>query len=81
MNKRRYENNDDLYIELDDLKNELDLSKSILKEQRTDIKRFLLLLIENDIPIPEDLINKYINKARMSKPDIELPFNDDDYST
>lgn len=43
--------------------------------------RLLLLLIENDIPIPEDLINKYINKARMSKLDIELPFNINDYST
>lgn len=27
----------------------------------------------------EDLINKYINKARMSKPGIELPFNDNGY--
>lgn len=81
MNKRQYENNDDLYIELDDLKNELDLSKSISKGQRTDIKRLLLLLIENDIPIPEDLINKYIDKIRISKPDIELPFNVNDYST
>ena len=24
-------------------------------------KSFILLLIENDIPIPENLINKYIN--------------------
>lgn len=29
----------------------------------------------------EDLINKYINKARMSKPGIELPFNDNGYSS
>lgn len=29
----------------------------------------------------EDLINKYINKARMSKSDIELPFNDNGYSS
>ena len=28
-----------------------------------------------------DLINKYINKARTSKLDIELPFNVNDYST
>ena len=37
-------------------------------------KSFILLLIENDIPIPENLINKYINKAPKIKPVIELPF-------
>lgn len=64
----------DLYKELDYLKGELSLSESIVKEQRTDIKSFILLLIENDIPIPENLINKYINKAPKIKPVIELPF-------
>lgn len=29
----------------------------------------------------KDLINKYINKARMSKSDIELSFNDNGYSS
>ena len=37
-------------------------------------KSFILLLIENDIPIPENLINKYINKAPKIKPVIELLF-------
>lgn len=32
------------------------------------------------MPIPEDLISKYINKARISKINNKLPF-DDDYST
>lgn len=70
----RYKSNDDLYVELYELKNELDLSKSLLKEQRNDIKVLLLLLIENDIPIPEDLINKYINKAHKIKQNVKLPF-------
>lgn len=74
MSKHRYKNNDDFYIELYELKNELDLSKSLLKEQRNDIKVLLLLLIENDIPIPEDLINKYINKAHKIKQNVKLPF-------
>ena len=57
--------------------------KQIFKNHQKKHKSFrlLLLLIENDIPILEDLINKYINKARMSKLDIELPFNINDYST
>ena len=49
-------------------------------EQRTDIKRLIVLLIENDIPIPEDLINSYIQKTKEPKSmsqsvvDDELPF-------
>ena len=71
----------ELYDKIDYLKSELDIALFEAKHQRSDIKVLLLLLIENDIPIPEDLINKYINKARMSKLDIELPFNINDYST
>lgn len=74
MSKHRYKNNDDIYVTLYELKNELDLSKSLLKEQRNDIKALLLLLIENDIPIPENLINKYINKAHKIKQNVKLPF-------
>lgn len=74
MSKHRYKNNDDIYMELYELKNELDLSKSLLKEQRNDIKALLLLLIENDIPISENLINKYINKAHKIKQNVKLPF-------
>ena len=54
-------NKNELYEEINYLKSELDLAESTLKEQRADIKSFILLLIENDIPIPENLINKYIN--------------------
>lgn len=71
----------ELYEKIDYLKGELDIALFEAKHQRNDIKVLLLLLIENDIPIPEDLINKYINKARISKSNIKLPFNDDDYST
>ena len=67
-------NKNELYKELDYLKGELSLSESIVKEQRTYIKVLILSLIENDIPIPENLINKYINKAPKIKPVIELPF-------
>ena len=66
-------NKNELYEEINYLKSELDLAESTLKKQRTDIKSFILLLIENDIPIPENLINKYINKKSNDK-HIELPF-------
>lgn len=67
-------NKNELYEEINYLKSELDLAESTLKKQRADIKSFILLLIENDIPIPENLINKYVNKASKIKPIIELPF-------
>ena len=66
-------NKNELYEEINYLKSELDLAESTLKEQRADIKSFILLLIENDIPIPENLISKYINKKSNVK-HIELPF-------
>lgn len=70
----------ELYDKIDYLKSELDIALFEAKHQRSDIKVLLLLLIENDIPIPEDLINKYINKTHSSKINIKLPF-DDNYST
>ena len=63
----------ELYEKIDYLESELDIALFKAKHQKSDIKRFLLLLIENDIPIPDDLINKYINKA-LVKPAIKLPF-------
>ena len=66
-------NKNELYEEINYLKSELDLAESTLKEQRADIKVLILSLIENDIPIPENLISKYINKKSNDK-HIELPF-------
>lgn len=69
MNKQKYH---ELYEKIDYLESELDIAEFEIKHQRNDIKRFLLLLIENDIPIPEDLISKYIDKAPV-KPVTKLP--------
>ncbi|MDD5801930.1 MAG: hypothetical protein PUD31_05800 [Solobacterium sp.] len=63
----------ELYEKIDYLESELDIALFEVKHQRSDIKVLILILIENDIPIPEDLINKYINKA-LVKPAIKLPF-------
>lgn len=77
MSKQKFH---ELYEKIDYLESELDIALFEAKHQRSDIKELLLLLIENDIPIPEDLINKYINKTHSSKINIKLPF-DDNYST
>lgn len=70
MNKQKIH---ELYEKIDYLESELDIALFEAKHQRNDIKVLILILIENDIPIPDDLINKYINKA-LVKPAIKLPF-------
>lgn len=70
MNKQKIR---ELYEKIDYLESELDIALFEAKHQRNDIKVLILILIENDIPIPDDLINKYINKA-LVKPAIKLPF-------
>lgn len=70
MSKQKFH---ELYEKIDYLESELDIALFEAKHQRSDIKVLLLLLIENDIPIPEDLISKYINKTTV-KPTIKLPF-------
>lgn len=64
----------ELYEKIDYLESELDIALFEAKHQRNDIKVLILILIENDIPIPEDLINKYINKAHKIKQNVKLPF-------
>ena len=47
----------------------------IIERQNIDIKQLLALLIKEDIPIPEEMLDRYIRKK--SKPaviDQELPF-------
>ncbi len=74
--QRQLEIDDDLYIQINLLKNNYDYALNTIKQQKADIKRFLLILIEKDIPIPEDLINRYICKTSLLNDcDDELPFD------
>lgn len=61
MNRHNFKNN--LYKEIYYLKRNLRLEKRKNNEQRIDIKKFIILLIDNDVPIPEGLINTYIKKV------------------
>ena len=79
MGKQRYKG--DVYEELCCLEEDLERTQVITNKQRNNIKRLMVLLIENDIPIPEDLINSYIQKTKEPKSmsqfvvvDDELPF-------
>lgn len=77
MNKQKYdEDEDESYAQIDFLRNDYDCALAKIEQQKADIKRFLILLIEKDIPIPEDLIDRYIHKTYSLKPyDEKLPFD------
>lgn len=72
MDRHNFKNN--LYKEIYYLKRNLRLEKHKNNEQRIDIKKFIILLIDNDVPIPEGLINTYIKKVPRSNSIEELPF-------
>lgn len=76
MNKQRQTKiYDNLYTQINFLKKNHDYALKTIKQQKIDIKRFLSILIEKDIPIPEDMIDRYISKVPSLKEDEEeLPF-------
>ena len=76
MNKQRQTKiYDNLYTQINFLKKDHDYALKTIKQQKIDIKRFLSILIEKDIPIPEDIIDRYISKVPSLKEDEEeLPF-------
>lgn len=74
-NKQRYKG--DVNSRLRELENELEVSEIVMKQQRNAIKRLLILLIENDIPIPKDLIDSYILKEEETSSS-SFEYDDDD---
>lgn len=79
MSRRKsapYEVDDEFFAQLDFLRNDYDQALKTIDQQKADIRHLLALLIEEDIPVPEDLIDRYIRKTSDSKSiDEELPFD------
>lgn len=79
MSKRKsapYEVDDEFFVQLDFLRKDYDQALETIDQQKADIRQLLALLITEDIPVPEDLIDRYIRKASDSKSiDEELPFD------
>lgn len=79
MSKRKstpYEVDDEFFAQIDFLRNDYNQAQETIDQQKADIRQLLALLIKEDIPIPEDLIDRYIRKT--SDPisiDEELPFD------
>lgn len=79
MSRRKsapYEVDDEFFAQLDLLRNDYDQALKTIDQQKADIRHLLALLIKEDIPVPEDLIDRYIRKTSDSKSiDEELPFD------
>lgn len=79
MSKRKstpYEIDDEFFAQLDFLRNEYDHALETIDQQNADIRQLLALLIKDDIPIPEIIIDQYICKtSNIGHIDEELPFD------
>lgn len=79
MSKRKstpYEVDDEFFAQLDFLRNDYDKALETIDQQKVDIRQLLALLIKEDIPVPEDLIDRYIRKTSDSESiNEELPFD------
>lgn len=55
-----------------------------IQQQKRDIQKLIVILIENDIPIPGDIIDKYIKRSSTvnseERPEYPMAseFNDED---
>lgn len=79
MSKRKstpYEVDDEFFAQIDFLRNDYNQAQKTIDQQKADIRQLLALLIKEDIPIPEDLVDRYIRKTSDPKSiDEELPFD------
>lgn len=70
--KSYFEIEGDCFAQLDHLRMEYDKVLKTLTQQEKDISKLVVLLIENDIPIPGSIIDRYIKRSYDVRED--LPF-------
>lgn len=72
-----YEMDDEFIARLDFLRYDYDNALQTIEQQKQDIQKLLALLIERDIPVPGNIIDRYIKRASETDNDKaeELPFN------
>lgn len=80
MGKRKtpgYEINDEFIAQLDFLRYDHDNVLQTIEQKKQDIQKLLSLLLERDILIPGNIIDRYIKHAAETDNDEteELPFN------
>ncbi len=64
-------------VQLDFLRYDHDNALQTIEQQKQDIQKLLALLIERDIPVPGNIVDRYIKRASETDNDKaeELPFN------
>lgn len=80
MSKRRkqnYEADDEFFAQLDFLRIDYDKALQTMAQQKQDILKLLALLVEKDVPVPSDILDRYIKRAtdNISTGTEELPFD------
>lgn len=80
MSRRKtpgYEIDDEFITQLDFLRYDHDNALQTIEQQKQDIQKLLALLIERDIPVPGNIIDRYIKRTAETDNDEaeELPFN------
>lgn len=71
-------------VSLDERTPDAENDMDTIQQQRQDIQKLIVILIENDIPIPGDIIDKYIKRSSPvnseERPEypMALEFNDED---
>ena len=80
--KQTFEFDDEFLAQLDFLRQDYDNALETIEQQKKDVLKLLALLIEKDIPIPGDIIDRYVKRVLDSLDDEsdddepeDLPFN------
>lgn len=80
--KQTFEFDDEFLAQLDFLRQDYDNALETIERQKKDVLKLLALLIEKDIPIPGDIIDRYVKRVLDSLDDEsdddepeDLPFN------
>lgn len=68
-----YEFDDEFYAQLDFLRNDYDRVLEELEQAKKAVRKLMALLVENDIPVPQEMLSKYIRQT--TDEDEELPFD------
>ena len=67
---------DDFFAQVDFLRNDYDQALKTMEQLNADIRQLLSILIRENIPVPEEMIDKYVLKFSKNKDSAEeLPFN------
>ena len=67
--KQTFEFDDEFLAQLDFLRQDYDSALETIEQQKKDILKLLALLIEKDIPVPGDIIDRYVKRVLDSLDD------------